>query len=450
MTNNVNLRELVLGILIEIIEDEGYSHMVIQNTLKKYQYLEKQDRAFIQRLSEGCVEQLIQIDYIINQFSKVKTNKMKPVIRNILRMGVYQIKFMNQVPDSAACNEAVKLTTKKGFATLKGFVNGVLRNISRNIDSIEYPNEEKEPVKYLSIMYSVPEWIIIDWLRDYDYKVVKQILATSLEEKPMTIRTNLNKITPNELEEKLKAEGITVSKTTYLEYAFYISGYNYLNKVDAFVNGLFQVQDESSMLVAEVANVKQNDVVIDVCAAPGGKSLHIAEKLCGTGKVISRDVSDHKVVLIDENVKRLGFTNIKTMVSDATILDETIIEAADIVIADLPCSGLGVFGKKTDIKYKMTKDKQEELVALQRKMLTIVSQYVKKGGTLIYSTCTINKAENYENMMWFLENSDFELESIDPYIPNELQSDTTKAGYIQLLPGVHRTDGFFIARLVRK
>lgn len=452
MTKSVDIRELVLGILVDVTENDNYSHMAINNTLKKYQHLEKQDRAFISRLSEGCIEYLIQIDYIINQFSSVKVKKMKPIIRNILRMGVYQIKFMDNVPDSAACNEAVKLAQKKGFHNLKGFVNGVLRNISRNINEVVYPDKDKDKTLYLSVKYSVPEWIIKKWIDDegYGYDTVEKILVASFEEKKTTIRYSVNKTTKDEIIKKLTDNQVVVTKGEYLPYALKIAGYNYIADIDGFKDGLFQVQDESSMLVAEIADVDENDFIIDVCAAPGGKSLHVAEKLNSTGMVSSRDLTDYKVSLINDNILRLGLSNILSKKYDALELDLDVISKADIVIADLPCSGLGVFGKKTDIKYKITYEKQKELVELQRQILSVVHQYVKPGGVLIYSTCTINKDENIHNVEWFLNEFDFELETIDKYIPKSLQCQTTKVGYIQLLPGIHNTDGFFIARLKRK
>lgn len=441
------IRELVLGALIDINENNLYSHQVIQNTLKKYQYLEKQDRAFFSRLTEGTVEQLIRIDYIINQFSKVKVKKMKPVIRNILRMGVYQILFMNSVPDSAACNEAVNLAIKKGFGNLRGFVNGNLRNISREKEFILYPNEEKEPVRYLSIYYSIPEWMIQEWLSEYDSIQVKKMLEAFLEEKPISIRCNLLKVKPQQLREKLEAQGIVVEESPYLSYGYLISNYNYLNQIKEFKEGYFQVQDISSMFAVEVAAIEKENMVLDVCAAPGGKSLHAAEKLEDSGVVIARDISDYKVSLIQENIQRLGYNNITTQVHDALVLDSNLMQKADVVIADLPCSGLGVIGKKADIKYKMTPEKQKELVKLQRKLLSVIHQYVKKGGTLIYSTCTIHDAENLGNVRWFMKEYNFALESIDEYLPENLRSATTKEGYLQFLPGIHSSDGFFLARL---
>ena len=210
MTDNVNTRELILGILMEVTKEGGYSHQVIRAVLDKYQYLDKKERAFITRVSEGTIQTMIELDYIINQYSKVKVNKMKPVIRNILRMGVYQIQYMDSVPDSAACNEAVKLARKSGFSTLSGFVNGVLRNIARNSGSIRYPDEEKEPVLALSVRYSMPEWIVEEWLNAYGMEQTKAILDAFSKEAPITIRTNVTKITPDALKEQLKAEGVTV------------------------------------------------------------------------------------------------------------------------------------------------------------------------------------------------------------------------------------------------
>jgi 16S rRNA (cytosine967-C5)-methyltransferase len=447
VTKSVNVRELILGILLEVTEQDAYSHLIIRNVLDKYQYLEKQERAFITRTSEGTIENMILIDYMINQFSKVKVNKLKPVIRAILRMSVYQLKFMDSVPDSAVCNEAVKLAASKGFHNLKGFVNGVLRNISRNMEQIRYPDEAKNKEEYLSVMYSMPRWIIDQWLKEYDYITVKQILEGFLSKNSTTIRCNVSKITPEELKSMLEQEEIKVQPSKYLDYAFEISDYNRINIVKAFQEGFFQVQDISSMLVVEAADIKEDAYVIDVCAAPGGKSLHAADKLNGTGHVEARDLTENKVSLIEANINRIGFSNIESKQWDALEFDKASVNKADVVIADLPCSGLGVIGKKTDIKYKLTADKQKELVKLQRDILQAAQEYVKPGGLLIYSTCTINKEENIENVNWFVKEHDFELESLAKQLSKNLNCNTKESGYIQLLPGRDGTDGFFIAKL---
>lgn len=445
--SNKNSREIALGILVDITENSNFSHTVISKTLKEYQQLTKQDRAFITRVCEGTIERLITIDYIINFYSNVKVRKMKPFIRNLLRMSVYQIKYMEGTPDSAVCNEAVKLAKKRGFTNLSGFVNGVLRNVVRDPDKVVMPDENKEPVQCLSIYYSVPEWLVGKLLKQYSTSIVKGMLESFLDDKVTTIRCNSSKTTTEEMNSLLMNEGVNVESGAYLPYAFKISEYNYLSSLESFQKGLFLVQDESSMLVGQVSGVKEGDYVIDVCAAPGGKSLHVADLLHETGHVNSRDVSDYKTSFIQDNIKRLGYTNMSVKVQDALDLDKDSIEKADLLIADLPCSGLGVIGKKPDIKYNMTEEKIHDLVKLQRSILEVVQLYVKNNGTLLYSTCTINQEENVDNLNWFTENFPFKLESLDDFLPKELVSDTTSKGYIQLIPGVHSTDGFFIAKL---
>ena len=436
----MNGRDLVLSMLKEIYAGGEFSHILIRQVLEKYDYLDGGEKAFIKRLTEGTLERTIELDYIINQFSNTPVNKMKPLIRSLMRMSVYQILYMDSIPDSAVCNEAVKLAEKKGFRTLKGFVNGVLRNIARNLDSITYPD--------LSIQYSMPEWILNQWLKEYDKETVEAMLKDFQEDKPTTIRVNLNQTTKEELTASLENEGVHVENHPYLPYALWISGYDYLADLESFQKGAFYVQDISSMLVSHIADPKEGDNVIDVCAAPGGKALHMAELLKGTGHVEARDLTDYKVNLIEENIMRSGVTNMSAVKWDATILDEDKNETADVVIADLPCSGLGVLGKKTDLKYKTSEEIQKSLVQLQRDILKQVQQYVKPDGTLIYSTCTIHAGENMGNVRWFLENfPEFELVSIKDRLCEELKQDVIEEGCMQFLPGKHQSDGFFIAKL---
>ncbi|MEE1314837.1 MAG: 16S rRNA (cytosine(967)-C(5))-methyltransferase RsmB [Faecalimonas sp.] len=432
-------RELILGVLLAVTRDGEYSHIALRNVLHKYQYMDKKERAFLTRVVEGTLEHMIELDYIIDCFSKVKVQKMKPVIRCILRSSVYQLKYMDSVPDAAVCNEAVKLAEKKGFRNLKGFVNGVLRNIARNLDAITYPN--------LSVRYSMPEWILEQWLDAYEVDTVEGMLEDFLKEKPTIIRCNLNKCTIEELIASLEAEGVAVECHPYLPYALQISDYDYLADLTSYQKGLFSVQDISSMLVTEIADPKKGDVIFDVCAAPGGKALHLAERLQGSGRIEARDLSDYKVNLIQENIERTGATGIVAVKQDATLLDEASVRQADIVIADLPCSGLGVLGKKTDLKYKMTESAQADLVQLQQKILSVVQSYVKPGGKLVYSTCTIHKGENMDNVRWFLEQfPEFVLDPIAGQLCDELKSSVQEEACLQLLPGIHESDGFFIAR----
>ena len=449
MASITNLREIILGVLMKITEEEAYSHIALREVLEQYQYLDKRDRAFISRVSEGTLEYMLELDYIIECFSKVPVYNMKPLIRNLLRMSVYQIKYMDAVPDSAVVNEAVKIAQKRGFYNLKGFVNAVLRSVIRGLGDVVYPDPEKDPEQYLSVTYSIPVWILRKWFEQFSFDTVEKICRSFHERKGTCVRCDLDKASLEEIIADLESQNITVRRHPYLDYALVISDYNYLQAVSAFKKGWITVQDVSSMLVAEIAAPNWGDYCLDVCAAPGGKALHLAHKLQGSGYVEARDISEYKVGLMQENIERTGAINMRALVRDATIPDDDMEQRADIVIADVPCSGFGVIGKKQDIKYKMTEARQAELIRLQRKILHVVSSYVKPNGVLIYSTCTIGADENQKNLQWFLNYFPFRLESIDSYICEELRSRTTAGGYIQLLPGVHDSDGFFIARLRR-
>lgn len=448
MNKGYHAREIVLELLLEINEEGTYCHISLGNALKKYQFMPKKDRAFITRVCEGTVEYAVQIDYIINYFSKIKTADMKPVIREILRSAVYQLMYMDSVPDAAVCNEAVKLAQKKGFYNLKSFVNGVLRTIARRIGEVEYPSKSN-PVAYLSARYSMPEHLVKRWVESYGADITREMLKSFLKESPTVIRCVQNHNSQEEILESLRKQNVKVEKAPYLDYAFYISGYDHLMMLDAFWNGKIYVQDLSSMLVTEIANPQKGDYVIDLCAAPGGKALHMADRMGDYGMVDARDVTPRKVDAIRENISRSEAINIQARVQDATVFDPDSVFKADIVLADVPCSGYGVIGRKPDIKYKTSVQKQQELILLQRRILSMAVDYIKPGGALIYSTCTIAGEENQDNYQWLLDNFPLEADSLDPYLPKELQCMTTARGYLQLLPGVHQTDGFFMARFKR-
>ena len=448
MAGAITARELILNILLEVNKDGEYSHMAIRKMLERYQYLPKQDRSFITKVCDGTIEYMLQIDYIIEKFSSVKIAKMKPVVREILRSSVYQIKYMDRVPDSAICNEAVKLTQKRGFYSLKGFVNGILRNISRGMKTITFPPIE-QPILHLSIKYSMPQWIVEEWIYRFGFEKTENILADFLEEKPTTIRCMQYRTDKVLTIKNLEQQGVTVERAPYLNDAYYISNYNHIGALTAFQTGSIIIQDLSSMLVGRVAAPEKGDYIIDLCAAPGGKSIHVADMMGGYGEVDARDLTEYKVGLIKDNIKRCNLINATAKSQDATLFDAKSVDKADIVLCDVPCSGLGVIAKKPDIKYKTSKAKIEELVVLQRKILNNASAYVKEGGTLIYSTCTISQEENEGNIEWFTNNYPYELENIDSHLCEELRSETTAQGYLQLLPGIHKTDGFFVAKLKR-
>lgn len=446
----VNIRNVILDMLMQINEEGRFSNVIVRAALDKYAYLPHADRAFMSRVTLGVTERRITIDYIIDSFSKTGTDKMKPVIRNILRMGVYQIVFMDSATDYAACSESVKLAEKRGFGSLKGFVNGVLRNIARNRDEIKYPSGENNPVKRMSVEYSTPEWIISRWIKQYGTEITESMLKSQFNKRRLSVRCNTVKTSPEELMKKLKNRGIDVVLNESVHEALSIDRYDSLERIPEFEEGLFFVQDTSSMLPVFAACPPQGGYVVDLCAAPGGKSTHIAELIYPEGTVDARDVSETKTRLIKENAERLGLTNIKVSVADATVPDESLTEKADVVIADLPCSGLGIIGRKPDIKYHASEEGCQELAGLQRQILHVASQYVKKGGRLIYSTCTVNREENEENAGWFVKNHDYTEDDMEKLMPKGLKGVEIKGGHIQVFPGENGMDGFFIASFTRK
>ena len=448
MTQKTDMREAVLDTLLDMERNHKFSHFAIGETLMRHQFASKQERAFYTHLCEGVLERQIYLDYVLDAYSKTKMKKCKPLIRNLLRLSAYQILFMN-VRDAAACNEAVSLAKKRGFRGLSGFVNGVLRALIREKDRLPLPEKEKDPMQYYSVIYSTPLWLVEFLAKQYEMETVEKILSASLEVKPLTIRTNLAKISAEELKKCLSEEGVKTEPGDYFSYAFHISGFNYLNKLPSFQKGYFAVQDESSMFPVAVADLKEGDSVLDVCAAPGGKTLHAADRVGSSGKVIARDLTDFKTEFIKENNDRIGYNQIQVEPWDALVFDEKLEGAMDLVLADLPCSGLGIMGRKNDIKYHITKEQMKELAALQRQILSVVWRYVKPGGQMVFSTCTLNRKENEENVRWIQENTPLKTASIEKYLPENLRGRTGTAGYLQLIPGVDPCDGFFVSKFIR-
>lgn len=452
----INLRLLVMEMLMTVTDEKNggmYSHVVVRDVLNKYNYLSHQEKSFIKRLFEGTLERMIELDFVIDKYSKVKTSKMKPVIRAVMRLSVYQILYMDSVPDAAACNEAVKLAQKKGFSTLKGFVNGVLRNIAKNKEAIEYPNP--------SVKYSMPEWIVTLWTSQLGEEKTLAVLDGLLLEHPVTVRFRDMSV-KEEIREALEAHGGSMISHPYLDYAFTISRTDDITRLPHYADGGFVVQDVSSMLavesvfaggfLAQLRAAEKRVQIIDVCAAPGGKSMLMADLMRAEGidfAIEARDISENKVRLMDGNFRRCGFDRdrVSAVVCDAAIQDETKKAAADVVIADVPCSGLGVIGKKRDIKYRMTSEQIKDIVSLQRRILKTAADMLKPNGRLLFSTCTINQAENEENFEWLIKELKMTPVSLNDVLPACLHSETTEEGYLQLLPGVHDTDGFFISVL---
>lgn len=453
----INEREIVLNILVEQ-ESKGINRQsLIQDALSQVDYLTTQQKGFINRICQGTIERQIQIDYILNLFSKTKTPKMERIVRNTLRMSVYQIMFMDAVPDSAAVNEAVKLIGKKHMHGLKGFVNGVLRTVVRNKNEIKWPDKKANSgIDYLSVYYSMPAWICKKWIETYGFDKTKEILSAFMNVRPTIIRIDerLTEAEQEELVNEIKAYNdgqVKVQKNNLLPYAYELSKTDNIRYLPGFEEGKWIVQDTSSMLVGEIAGIKPGNTVIDVCSAPGGKTLHAASKLKNTGEVLARDLTENKCALIRENIYRMNYENVSVEQFDASEHDDSLENRADVLLCDLPCSGLGIIGRKSDIKYNVTPESLESVVKLQKKILNTVWNYVKEGGTMMYSTCTINSDENEKMVEWICENLPFERVSIIDDVPEDLRKvETLGEGYIQLMPGEYGTDGFFIAKLRRK
>ncbi len=447
----MNSREIVLDILLELSKGNEYSNRLIAAVLEKYDYLDSREKAFIKRVSEGTIERRIQIDYVLNQYSKVPVTKMKPLIRELLRMSTYQLLFMDHIPDAAVCNEAVKLAKKRRFQSLQGYVNGVLRSIARSKETIRYPDSVGKRNEYLSVYYSMPLWLVEHYSVSYGEQACEKILQAYLQRQPVSIR--LDERMRYEKQEELlalwKQTGVEAVRHPYLPYAVTVQKTDGIRSLEGYREGKFAVQDVSSMLVVEAAGIKEGDTVIDVCAAPGGKALHAATKLRGMGQVIACDVTEYKTDKIEENRERLQLQGVSVKVRDARVTDPALVDKADVLIADVPCSGLGVIGKKQDIKYRVTEESLREIVQLQREILQNAVSYVKSGGIMMYSTCTMNPAENEEMVKWICREFAFETEDLSPFMPKQLQKEADK-GWIQLLPGVHETDGFFLARLRKR
>lgn len=443
-------RDIAVDIITDVMQNDAYSHIALKRELNKYNHLKKEDRAFITEISNGTLRNIVYIDYIISQFSKAELNKIKPTILNILRITVYQLKFMDRVPAFAACDEAVKIAKKRGYIRLSAFVNGITRNISRNIHNINLPSETKQPLKYLSTVYSYNQWILEKLLQEYEYPFVKQMCIANNTPVDVTICVNTLKTDTLTLKRELLKSDIEVKDGLYSNQALHLSKTSSISQLTYYRDGLFHIQDESSILAVNVLDPHPNEFIIDMCAAPGGKSLLCAEKMNNRGIIKSRDIYDYKLKMIADSVKRMGIDIIEIQNMDATVLDSKSIDKADRVIVDAPCSGLGIIRKKADIKLKKKKEDIAILKDLQKKILTVAAEYVKLDGILVYSTCTVISDENIANIKWFIENFPFELENIDPFLPNNIDELSAQKGYIQLYPNVHFTDGFFIARMRRK
>ncbi len=440
---SVNIREIVFDSLLECEERGAKSHLLIRDVLSKYDYLDERDKNFIKRLFEGTIQLRITLDHFLDKYSKTPMAKCKPAVRTILRMGAYQIVYMDRVPDSAACDEAVKLCKKRSRQEFAGFVNAVLKNLAAGKEGVRDLDDIEDPVMLMSVKYSIPVTLTAMLYKEVIGKDKDR--ADSFFKALTSERDTVLRITSGEAESNIvkrwQDKGIKYKKIGVIDRAYEISGYGSVEEIPGFTEGFVYIQDLSSMIAVSEA-VKalktppagKDDMcnILDLCAAPGGKSIYALELLGKNAHVIACDVSDNKAALIEENIKRLNISDMECKVCDATIPNEDFIGRFDLVIADVPCSGLGVISKKSDIKYKITNEAMKDICDLQKRIANNAVRYVKPGGVLMYSTCTVHKAENEKMASYILKNGGFTLVSSK-----------------QLLPDTDGTDGFYYAVFIK-
>ncbi|MBC7088264.1 MAG: 16S rRNA (cytosine(967)-C(5))-methyltransferase RsmB [Tissierellales bacterium] len=443
-------RDIVLKILNGldfVTKDFENNKKIIEDNIKNCK--NEDDIRLIKEITYGVVKNITIIDQIISDYSKIKLNKLHRIVLNALRMGIYQIIYLDRVPEYSILNDSVELVKKYTHKGNANYVNAILRNISRDKEKIiKRYNDLDFDINTLSLVYSFPQFLVEMWVNDYGIDFTRSLLDSLNSKAKLNIRVNITKVSRDDLIKRLETYGYIVEKTRYSNYGLIVKNPEKLFQTEEFIDGYFTVQDESSMLVAEVADIEGNSFVLDVCSAPGGKATHIAEYIGDNGIVLARDKSNSKIQLIKENVKRLGLKSVKSEIFDATTLDNSLIDKVDCCLVDAPCSGLGLIRRKPDIKWNRTLDDIDELILIQEKILNTCSSYVKVGGKLIYSTCTINNAENISQIEKFLKHhKNFALEPFCDRFDKTFE--TAKKGYVQLFPNVHGTDGFFIASLKR-
>lgn len=426
-------RELALKILYKIDKEQAYSNIVLNEVIKQNRKkLNDKDIGLISEIVYGVTTWRLTLDEIVKKYSKIKLKKISPWILNILRMGVYQIVFLDKIPKSAAVNESVNLSKKYGHSSSSNFVNAILRKIEK-IDYEEF-FQIKDDVERISKINSVPEWMIKELLKNNNIKVVENICKSFNLRPQVTIRVNELKTTKQEVIQKFQKRNIKYKETEYDDFMI-LEKLKDIENLDMFKEGYFTIQDISAGLTVKILDPKPNENVLDACSAPGGKTTYIAELMKNKGNIEAWDIHEHRTKLVKQNACRLGINIISTKVKDASIYDEKLNEKFDKILLDVPCLGIGVIKRKPDIKWQRKIEDIDEIKKIQQKILENCSKYLKKGACLVYSTCSIFKEENEDIINEFLnKNSDFQI------VENKI---------INIIPNDEK-DGFFICKLQKK
>lgn len=435
-------RKTAYNVLMKVEGEGGYSNISL-NAALNCANLEPRDKAFVTRIVYGVLENSYYLDYVIDNYSKVKSSKLEAEVRCILRMGIYQINFLD-TPDSAAVNESVNLAKKLKMFRATGFINGLLRSYIRDGKSIRLPDPKRDMRLYLCVKYSCPMWLVDLWRKAYGGKICEQILQSLSERPPIFARVNTTKISPDELIKSFTESGVNVVKSEIVSNCLVIENTGSVRELPQYVRGEFHVQDGSSQICCMIAAPNRGEKIYDVCAAPGGKTFTLAEIIGDSGEIISCDIYPHRVELIAEGAKRLGLECVKPTVRDA--LSGVAESCADLVLCDVPCSGLGIIRRKPDIKNKSPQE-LGDLPELQYKILENSARLVKRGGRLVYSTCTLNPEENAGVLGRFLE-AHPEFEPCPIELPFGIVRMIDEPGHmLTIFPQTANTDGFFISTI---
>lgn len=437
-------RLTALLVLNSVFSDKAYANIALGKALAQQNHSE-QDRRFVTELVYGTVKAKGTIDWILAQLTERPLNKIETLILNILRLGVFQIYFLERIPASAACNESVNLAKKFGHPGIVKFVNGVLRGAVRSKEHIVYPDPEKEAKKYLALQEFHPEWLVKRWLKQFGEEETKALCRFNNQPPPLTLRVNTLVTDRKTLLDSLLEDEFEAESSKWCEDGIVCTRIPSLGILFAKYSNMFYVQDESSMLVAPVLAPKPGQTVIDLCSAPGGKTTHLAQLMGNKGLIYATDIHEHKIKLIEENCQRLGIEIIKPLVQDAAQFNPQWQDTADCVLVDAPCSGLGVLRRRAEARWTKTRLDLKTFPPLQRDILQNAARYVKPGGRLVYSTCTLEQAENHYIPTEFLENNPtWQYAGFNHPLTGEAIDE------LQLLPQRDGIDGFYICALVRK
>lgn len=438
-------RKTAVKILKEVFDKNAYSNVVLSRELNNSDLNDK-DKALVTEIVYGTIKYKYTIDNILSYYIKSGLEKLETYILNILRISIYQIAYLDKIPEFAVVNEAVELAKNKSPKGAK-LVNGVLRSYLRTKESSDYYNKGNK-IEELCFKYSFPAWMVKLFIDSYGENQAKKILEGLNDVPSVTVRVNNLKTDYEEAWEKLVESGYDIEEGKVCPEAIQIKKGRSIEENPLFKSGMITVQDESAMMIAPCMDLEENMIVLDLCSAPGGKACHSAEIMNNTGKVLAFDIHENKLSLIKDNAERLGIKNIRCGVLDAAIYSQSYKDKGDRVLIDVPCSGLGIIRKKPEIKWTKGKDSIKSLVKIQREIMLNAAKYVKKDGKLIYSTCTLSKEENEENIKWFIKNCpEFKIEPI--YYGKIDNIIYHKEGYITILPN-KSMDGFFVAKMIRQ